>query len=894
MSDKYEFKTKPFKHQLEALSKSMTKKNFAYFMEMGCVDAETEFLTNRGWVRFGDFNLNEWKKPLLVAQAIPEDKSEDCIQHWSFEFVEPISYIKKASNDWYELDISPGMITGYNKRGIITSLKLTGEHTLPTYSTANYQFGANLNPVKEIRDTSMQYIYNFQKEKSEERINLIKHIDIPCKFRNFNMGLNSACSHGLRGFASEYYQPNELNNLTEAEIRFMVAVIADGTYPNVTNNKVDFYFMKIRKFERIKKIAKEAGIPIVCEPKRKVGSKTVYVVHAIAPLRYKTFNSDWYTLPQQALEWVANEVFYWDGTVTPKYAQFYSKVKESADFIQYALMACGWKSVINLDLRKALFTVVAYYNQCFKQKVLPDFTTTLEGILGDPITKPGPNMTNMRPYIRVLGSNKIKSEHFAYCFRVPSGYLILRRNGRVFISGNSGKTKVMIDNIAVLHKAGHITGALVLAPKGVYRNWSEKEIPAHLPDDIDREVLVWKAESTDAAKDKLLKQIQNWDGKKLQIFVFNIESLISLKGKKLLSAFIKEHDSNIFALVDESTCIKNHKAKRTKEAIAIGKSCKVRRIATGSPVTNSPLDLYSQCAFLDPALLGCGSYYAFKNTYANIEKMQTRQGLHYERIISYKNLDKLSGLLDKFSFRVTKKECMDLPDKIYITRDVDLTPEQYKLYKEMQDYQFALLKENNTFQEMSAQVVLTKLLRLHQILCGTFTSDEGEITRIPNHRLDTLAEVLDETQGKVIIWATYLDNIHAIEDMLKEKYGAESYVTYYGETKPDDRVKAIELFQDKSSPVRFFLGNVQTAGKGITLTAASTVVYFSNNFSLELRQQSEDRAHRFGQENKVTYIDLVVPGSMDEKIIKSLISKRNIANEILKDDLDDWISLKPV
>ena len=192
-----------------------------------------------------------------------------------------------------------------------------------------------------------------------------------------------------------------------------------------------------------------------------------------------------------------------------------------------------------------------------------------------------------------------------------------------------------------------------------------------------------------------------------------------------------------------------------------------------------------------------------------------------------------------------------------------LTPEQKRLYKEMKNLSFTMLDD----EIMSVQVALTKLLRLHQILCGSFTTDDGQIQKIPNNRIEALSEVLDETSGKVIIWANYLQNIEDIKQLLTEKYGAESFVVYTGATGNDDRVEAIKQFQNANSPVRFFLGNVQTAGRGITLTAAQTVIYFSNNYSLEMRQQSEDRAHRVGQVNNVTYVDLVVRDSLDEKII---------------------------
>lgn len=873
----YSYKTKPFKHQLEALARSAGKRNFAYFMEMGCVDEETEFLTTAGWLKFKDFDPNNLQRRLLVAQAIPESPDKD-LTRWSFEFVEPISYIKKLAYDWYEFFPAKTQASMIPPKFVMTA-----DHVLPfIYTWGNGTKGVYTTHAIPMPDATAKYIDQCKTSDPDRKPKY------PTRDLNLGFRYITRCTNGLRGFDSEHFEPDpDLARLNEWELRFMVAAAADGTFPNKTDNKCDFYFTKKRKAERLMMLAQRAGIPLAFDTKKRVvfnknKDDKIYIFHAMAPMKSKIFDERWYTLNYQQLRTVVSEVFYWDGYQGDFSSNFYTVHKDSADFIQYALMACGWEATITYNLNKRLYDVSARLSKC-SDKSLCHETKYADR----------PETIDDKTRGLMVKYNKYSDEKMSYCFRVPSGYLILRRNNRIFISGNSGKTKVMIDNIGVLHTKGHISGVLVMAPKGVYRNWSEKEIPAHLPDEINREILVWDAASSQSKKDKLQKQVRDWDGKTLQFLVFNIESLISEKGRKLIVDFIKRHDGNVFALVDESTCIKNHKAKRTKAAIDIGQKCKVRRIATGSPITNSPLDLYAQCAFLDKSLLGCGSYYSFKNTYADFEKIQNRQGQHYEKILRYKNLDRLSNLLDNFSYRVTKKECLDLPDKIYITRDVDLTPEQEKIYLDMYNHQFALLYKDNKFEEMSVQVILTKLLRLHQVLCGTFTSDDGTTYPIVNNRIEALKEVLQETSGKVIIWATYLENIYAIVNMLKEEYGPDSFVTYFGETSADDRVKAINLFQDENSPVRFFVGNTRTAGRGITLTAASTVIYYSNDFSLELRQQSEDRAHRMGQKNNVTYIDLVVRNSLDEKIIKSLIEKRNIANEILKDDLEKWISLKP-
>lgn len=870
--DKYKYKTQPFQHQLNALLKSAGKRNFAYFMEMGCVDGETEFLTQRGWVKFKDFDLETWERPLLVAEAIPDDIQEDLSQ-WSFKFVEPIAYIKKPAYEWIHLYGDNRAKSPVDKK---CEFVLTPEHTLPIDYYYAFRAHGKVYPNHiYMPDATAKYLHQVCTDDPK------RQPKYPVKCTSTSFGYVARCTGGLRGFESEYFVPDkDLAKLTEWELRFMVAVIADGTYPNSTNNKVDFYFMKQRKVDRLQMLAAKAKIDLAYEKVYK-GEKLIHIFHAIAPLKTKVFDEKWYSLSASQLKAIAEEVFYWDGWSGDKDSSFYTNQKQSADFVQYALMATGSCSKIHFDVKKRLYKVLRVYSECYHKELMP---------LGHEHQYVDPCLG--KAYRKILKVTKEDEEKTSYCFRVPSGYLLLRRNNHIFISGNSGKTKVMIDNIGVLHQEGHISGALILAPKGVYRNWSDKEIPTHLPDHIDREMIVWDAASSQGRKDYLLKQVKNWDGKTLQIMVFNIESLLSEKGKKLIVDFIKKHNGNIFALVDESTCIKNHKAKRTKVALEIGSKCKVKRIATGSPVTNSPLDLFSQCAFLDKSLLGYGSYYAFKNTFAEIEKVQNRQGQHYEKILAYKNLDKLSALIERFSYRVTKKECLDLPEKIYMTRQVELTSEQVRIYKEMKDHQFSLMQKGKDVLEMSVQVVLTKLLRLHQVLCGTFTSDNGICERIPNNRITALKEVLDETTGKVIIWATYLSDIQAICSALEEEYGKDSFVTYYGDVSADDRVKAIQLFQDENSPVRFFVGNVQTAGRGITLTAANTVIYYSNNFSLELRQQSEDRAHRLGQKNPVTYIDFVVKGSLDEKIINSLINKRDIANAVLQDDLDSWISLK--
>lgn len=865
----YRFKTKPYAHQKTALELSLFKKNFAYFMEMGCVDGDVEFLTNRGWWKFKDFDLSKWAGPLLIAQCIPDQKTN----HWSVQYTEPISYIQKPATEWVHFRSRINPRTEKSK----IDLWVTEDHNMPMAIRVENKRSKASDSTAELLeykydDYTALDLYKFMTEqpsykKAHNRIFDVFYDMLPPDTTQENL------------------VDEEINSLTEWELRFTVAAIADGTFPNKGDNKCDFYFMKERKVDRMRDLCAKAGIP--CTFRKVQGLyKTYYEMHTIAPMKTKKFDERWYTLPIEKLCIIADEVFYWDGWHGNKGSSFSTSVGDSADFIHWALIAAGTMPIYSYSGARQEYKIEIRHCATVRKSMIPYDNC----YVGD---------RNPRHVIAAGSCNgfssaeRVSEERMSYCWRVPSGYFLARSGGRQFIIGNSGKTKVMLDNIGILHKENKITGAVIIAPKGVYRNWSDKEIPTHLGMTTDsKNLIVWDASASDGAKRKMQKKILDWDNESLQILVFNVESLISKQGRDLINDFIDMHDGRVMALVDESTCIKNHKAKRTTAAINIGKRCLARRIATGSPVTNSPFDLYSQCAFLDPKLLGFGSFYAFKNTFANIEKMQTRQGQHYEKVVSYKNLDKLSELVKPFSYRITKKECLDLPEKIYVTRDVELTPEQRKVYNEMAKYQLALLQNRGGFKEMSVQIILTKLLRLHQVVCGTFVSDDGEKVDLPSNRPEALKEILDETTGKVIIWATYIDDINRIAEMLGELYGEDSYVLYYGDITADARVDAIGMFQDEKSPVRFFVGNVQTAGRGITLTAANTVIYYSNNFSLESRQQSEDRAHRIGQKNPVTYIDLVCRHTIDEKIIKALISKQNIADLVLKDGPKAWITLE--
>ena len=313
-----------------------------------------------------------------------------------------------------------------------------------------------------------------------------------------------------------------------------------------------------------------------------------------------------------------------------------------------------------------------------------------------------------------------------------------------FMEMGTGKTKVLIDNMSMLYDKGKIDGALIVAPKGVVGTWYTNELPTHLPSHIENVTVLWQPNITKQQQEKLdtLFEIDT----ALHILIMNVEAFSTEKGRLFAGKFLRSH--NALMAIDESTTIKNPSAKRTKNILALGLEAKYRRIMTGSPVTKNPLDLFSQCYFLSKWLLDFESYYAFRNRYAEMKTMHAH-GRSIQVVDKFRHLGELSESLKEFSYRVLKEDCLDLPDKIFIKRQIQLTPDQSKLYEQMKKQALAILQGKVS----STKNSLTQLMRLQQITCGHFTDDNGATQPINNNRIDELMDVLEDVEGKAIIWA---------------------------------------------------------------------------------------------------------------------------------------------
>lgn len=462
-----------------------------------------------------------------------------------------------------------------------------------------------------------------------------------------------------------------------------------------------------------------------------------------------------------------------------------------------------------------------------------------------------------------------------------------------FMEMGTGKSRVLLDDAARAWAAGEIDRLVVVAGKGSYANWTNYEIPLHLHPSIPSVVHLWTGADTGRER-RLLNLLEcEYTTRVLRILVVHAEALsTSERARKMFSQFVGGGPAMV--AVDESTLIKNHESERADFLIRESKTAVHRRILTGYPVTRDPIDLWGQFEFLGTGLLGHHSFYSFRARYAIMRDIQVatsrrdRNGnvvLRKTSVpVSFRNLEELAERVAKHAFRVTKEECLDLPPKIYQYRDVEMTPEQAEHYRTMRDLSLAQVGDSLS----TAKNALGIVLKLQQILSGYVVSDDRVVHELPNRRMEALLAAIEETGIRsTIVWCLYRTDLQNVARQLRERYGAASTVTYWGDSTPAEMSGAIERFQ--SGDATFFVSTLAKGYRGITLTKARTVVYYSNSIDLEHRVQSEDRAHRIGQHFPVNYVDLRVLGTVDVKIIEALRSKRVIASLLAGDEAREWL-----
>jgi SNF2 family DNA or RNA helicase len=514
-----------------------------------------------------------------------------------------------------------------------------------------------------------------------------------------------------------------------------------------------------------------------------------------------------------------------------------------------------------------------------------------------------------------------------------------RRGFGYFMEMGTGKSKTAFDEMMELFLETRIDCLLICAGKGSYLDWRDKHIPENESPIVPIYLHVWIRGSKRRRKkfDEWLEGIKNLPPGVIPVLLVSYDAIGASKtAREAVERFIKQRRAGCIA--DESTLMKEEDSNRTDFMLRTVRHWTAhRRILTGSPVAESPMDAWAQMEFLDRGLLGFSSFFSYRARFCQLQEewVQPRGSMsptgQYQRpgkkkvmkIVGYRNLDVLQKIIGEHSYRVLKSECLDLPPKIYKKIRVPMSEVQEELYRSLSDMWVAELPNTVVPDEVgttestapadlsddilthlsdaglapnvgdgsgtfvSAQLAITRIMRLHQLACGIAVSEDGSVHRVPHNRVRELIRQIDESQGQVTIWCSFRPSVAEIVEELGRTYPGERIVEYHGGTKPQERAAGLLAF--KEGRARFFVGTIQTGAFGIDLTASSTVMYYSLTPRLVHRLQSEDRNHRIGQLESVTYIDFACPGTVDEGLIDSLREKKEIADAVVGDVLHGWL-----
>jgi SNF2 family DNA or RNA helicase len=477
-----------------------------------------------------------------------------------------------------------------------------------------------------------------------------------------------------------------------------------------------------------------------------------------------------------------------------------------------------------------------------------------------------------------------KTQPFAHQLRIWSETKDRDYHG-LFMEMGTGKTWVAINTAAWKYLNQGCEGLLVIAPNGVHQNWIHEEIPKHWPDAVAwHGVAYYSSKARSKKQQKAVEEVLETDY--MAVLSMSYDALNTEAGRATAERFLKER-ANCMMVCDESARIKTPSAKRTQAIVSMrGNSglaslAKFRWALTGTPVANGPFDVFSQIKFLNHQFwsqYGLSPFSVFKRVFGIFE---SRPFAKWGVCVGYQNLDRLHGLVDQVSTRLTKEDCLDLPPKLYQKMFFDLPPGTQETYDALKnDYMVEL--EGGA--EITAPLAIVRLTRLQQITCGFIAIDgEDEVQPLEkNPRLELLKEICEDVDS-AIIWARYTKDI----DNIVAALGSEKCAVIDGRVSDHSRKEQIDRFQGGLVP--FFVGNPAAISEGVTLHRTSTVIYYSNSFKLAERLQSEDRAHRIGQTRNVTIIDLVARGTVDERIVAALRDKQNVASAVTGDNLREWI-----
>jgi hypothetical protein len=434
----------------------------------------------------------------------------------------------------------------------------------------------------------------------------------------------------------------------------------------------------------------------------------------------------------------------------------------------------------------------------------------------------------------------------------------------------TGKSAIIINNIAHLYRDSKIQQALIFSENGLHHKWRQ-HCSNDMPDDIDYQLYIYATKRLDKDWASIESMVKAPLG--LKIISMNIEALSLEKGWEFVKWFIKQNAT--FVCIDEFQSIGVPSSKRSRNAVKMGAMAPYRRGMTGPLVAEGVHRVYSPMQYLDKKILECKNYEEF------LERYTVRVG-KFKKIVGTRNLDDLMARLEPYTFAIDKKDCLDLPPQYWVDRPTELSPDQKRVYKQLKNDFYAEIKDG---QFIEAELMIKRLVKLQQIVGGfvKMPPDDSHpkdwfIDFEDTPRLRSTLPLVPSIRGKIIIWCAFKREVYLISKALTS--AGVTNVTFYGDVSLEQGIKNMDQFRADPN-VKVLVGTPRKGGKGYDLYEASTVIYFSHNWSNELRIQSEARVHRPGQTEAVTYYDLYVPGTVDKRIMDAVKKKQKIA-ELLK------------
>jgi len=448
--------------------------------------------------------------------------------------------------------------------------------------------------------------------------------------------------------------------------------------------------------------------------------------------------------------------------------------------------------------------------------------------------------------------------------------------GGLFLEPGLGKSRI---TIKICEAKPEINTVFVFVPKSMISTWTSIEIPKHSV--LPFATLPWFHNEPSKAYIREFERVVK-EERRLYV-VLNHDAVLTIRFDPIFNAIIKKRGPGYAIVIDESTVIKSPKAKMTKKFIKLGKSAKLRLILSGTPVTNSPLDIYTQAEFLAPQLLGSSNFYAFKTRFAVLKRL-TMGNRSFDQIVGYRDLEELRARINKFAVIMKLADAIELPDRVFKEVAVDLTQEQYLAYSELHAQAVTWIKKQHEITTVNA---LSLLNRLQQIVAGQMKMPDGTYIEIESRRVNALLEQVEESAPKkIIVWTHFKQTAATITKAL-----AGNIVAVKSELSPSERHKAIERWRTGKEQV--LLLNPLSAAHGLTLNEASVQVWFDRTYSIETRLQALARNYRLGQASRTLVIDLITPGTIEEKVLKRLNEMKLTSEQVIsKADILDIFDIE--